>query len=62
MADDDTNKDNLKNLDKAGSDEVQWPGDGLKKPGTIKGAQPGEKTVIPEILNDGKKYEGDKQT
>lgn len=56
--------DELKKIAKeSGSDEILWPGDGLKKANeVVKGPQSGEQTKIPEIRNDGKKYNGDKQT
>lgn len=46
----------------------QWPGDHLRKAGEkdVKKSKQGtgeitETTIIPEIRNDGKKYEGDAQ-
>jgi hypothetical protein len=36
-----------------------WPGEGLRKAGeVIEETERGEKTIIPEILNDGKRHDG----
>lgn len=45
--------------------DTQWPGDKLRKAGEVDRKQKNlgeEVTRIPEIRNDGKRYEGTKQT
>jgi hypothetical protein len=46
-------------LDEAGVQETQWPGDHRLEPGAvIQDKTRNEKTIVPVIRNDGKRYNG----